>query len=143
MRYVGQSYEIETPLPVDAADPIAASIAEFHRRYRDLHGHGSLTEAIEFVNLRCVASCQPPAPLPGVVWAGTGLPPRGMRPVSFDSRQGYRDVAVYQRGDLGAGSRIEGPAIIEQGDTTTVIHPGQSCIGAASGSLVICWERRP
>ena len=123
------------------ADPIAASIAEFHRRYRDLHGHGSLTEAIEFVNLRCVASCQPPAPLPAVCG-----PERVFRRAACARSRSIRGRAIATSLSTSAAisvpaAGIEGPAIIEQGDTTTVIHPGQSCIGAASGSLVICWER--
>ncbi len=140
MRYIGQSYEIEVPLSLDSADLIAAVITEFHRRYRDLYGHGSLTEAVEFVNLRCVASSQPEPPRPPVPSAGTQPRPRTVRPVCFDPRDGFREVAIYDRADLGIGAEIAGPAIIEQADTTTVVYPGQSCHVADCGSMIVSWN---
>ncbi len=140
MRYIGQSYEIEVPLALDTPDPSAAVLAEFHRRYRDLHGHGSLTEMVEFVNLRCVASCQPAAPEPAVPVNGGEARPHAARPVCFDRRLGFREVPVYFRSDLGAGARLVGPAVIEQPDTTTIVHPGQTCRAGECGSLIINWN---
>lgn len=142
MRYVGQSYEIEVPFPLEAANPIAAAITEFHRRYHEVHGHGSLTEAVEFVNLRCVASCRPKAPVPAQQRGGSTRTARGARPVCLDPCQGYVDTPVYGRGDLGFDAEIIGPAIIEQADTTTVVYPGQRCVASESGSLVVRWEAR-
>ena len=53
MRYVGQSYDIAVPIASAAAqDPVAATVSAFRRRYRELYGHESLVEAVEFVNLR-------------------------------------------------------------------------------------------
>jgi N-methylhydantoinase A/oxoprolinase/acetone carboxylase beta subunit len=140
MRYVGQSYEIEVPLSLDAPDPITTLLAEFHRRYRDLHGHGNLTEAVEFVNLRSVAACQPDAPTTAApVFAGNSEP-HGARPVCFDPRQGFREVPVYSRDDLGAAAVIAGPAIIEQSDTTMIVYPGQTCRVPDCGSLIVRWN---
>jgi len=143
MRYIGQSYEIEVPFPVEAANPIAAAVTEFHRRYHELHGHSSVTEAVEFVNLRCIASCRPETPVPALQHGGSTAHPRRARPVCLDARQGYVDTPVYRRGDLGVGTEIIGPAIIEQADTTTIVYPGQRCVAARSGSLIIRWESRP
>lgn len=140
MRYIGQSYEIEVPLLLDAPDPIATVLAEFRRRYRDLHGHGSLTEAVEFVNLRCVAACQPDAPTRAAPLYAGNSEPQGVRPVCFDPRQGFREVPVYSRNDLSAAAVIAGPAIIEQSDTTTVVYPGQTCRVADCSSLIIRWN---
>jgi N-methylhydantoinase A len=38
----------------------------------------------------------------------------------------WHDTAVYERTDLLPGVRLEGPAIVEQADTTTVIEPGMA-----------------
>jgi N-methylhydantoinase A len=140
MRYVGQSYEIEVPLAAAAANPMGAVLDEFHRRYRDLHGHGSLGEAVEFVNLRCIAACQPEAPAAIALAPRAQVRPRTARLVCFDPREGYREVPVYDRGDFGAGASIVGPAVIEQSDTTTVVYPDQNCLAAEGGSLVIGWS---
>ena len=141
MRYIGQSYEIEVPLTPFSLSPIDAVIDAFQRRYSDLHGHASLTEAVEFVNVRAVASCQPKAPNPAASPAG-GIPrPHSVRPVLFHPRQPPRETPIYERGVLGADARLSGPAVIEQSDTTTIVYPGQSCVATRSGGLIIRWER--
>ena len=62
-----------------------------------------------------------------VAQAGS-VPDRG-DPVSADTvrmfTQGrWRDTPVYRRDELGAGSRIDGPAIIAEANATTVVEPG-------------------
>lgn len=44
---------------------------------------------------------------------------------------GWTDTPIYRRSDIGAGARIDGPAIVEQMDTTSVIEPG--CVAEADG----------
>ncbi|MES1193057.1 MAG: hypothetical protein ABUM26_01950 [Solirubrobacterales bacterium] len=52
---------------------------------------------------------------------GGAVTPTGRRPVRFEGE--FVDTPVYRRADLPAGTRIEGPAIIEQLDSTTVVPP--------------------
>jgi N-methylhydantoinase A len=59
----------------------------------------------------------------------------GSRSVWFDG--GWRDTSVWSRLDLPAGAAIEGPAILEQGDATTVIEPGLVGRIDAMGNLVV------
>ena len=47
------------------------------------------------------------------------------------------NTAFYQRGLLPVGQIIEGPAIILQTDTTTVVPPGSSIVADGSGNLII------
>ena len=47
------------------------------------------------------------------------------------------DTAFYRRELLPVGSRIEGPAIILQTDTTTVVPPGWTIVADGSGNLII------
>ncbi|MEC7675197.1 MAG: hypothetical protein VYB89_06665 [Pseudomonadota bacterium] len=44
---------------------------------------------------------------------------------------------LYQRGDLATGADFVGPAIIDQTDATTVVHPGDRVTVDAAGNLLI------
>ena len=58
-----------------------------------------------------------------------------MRPVWFDG--GWRDTPVYPREKLPLDAVIEGPAILEQLDATTVLEPGDRATSDADGNLII------
>lgn len=74
-------------------------------------------------------------PLP----AGAGDAPVEREPACFPAEGGTREfeVAFLQRIDLGAGSRVTGPAVIEQPDTTTVLPPGTQARVHEFGHLII------
>ena len=55
----------------------------------------------------------------------------------FDEAGDFVECAIFDRASLAAGARIVGPAIVEQMDSTTVIHPGQSAAVDPFGNLVI------
>ena len=59
----------------------------------------------------------------------------GSRSVWFEG--GWRDTSIWSRLDLPAGATIEGPAILEQSDATTVIEPGLVGLIDAIGNLVV------
>ena len=64
------------------------------------------------------------AQLPSYSTDGAGLPaPRERRPVLFDNVEKPVDTPVFDRMDLPAGTRFEGPAVIDQFDSTTVVPP--------------------
>jgi N-methylhydantoinase A/oxoprolinase/acetone carboxylase beta subunit len=58
--------------------------------------------------------------------AGATAAPTGERDVYFESHEGFLRTAIYDRGDLHPGMALQGPAIVEQLDSTTVIGPGWS-----------------
>src|SRR5262249_20423418 len=61
LRYVGQSYELEVPLPlVLDTTSVVQAVAAFHAVHQQVYGHSRPTHTVEFVNLRSVHS----APLP-------------------------------------------------------------------------------
>ena len=66
-------------------------------------------------------------------------PPAGRRPIHY-RKQRY-DAAVYHRRDLRAGQHLDGPAVVEQDDTTTLVPAGFRATVDAFGNLVI--EVRP
>ena len=144
MRYAGQSYELEVPLGrgVVEARSIAAAERAFRDRYREVYGHGSLEEEVEFVNLRVLLSGPPMTPPAAArVHADQAAPaaprPAAVRPAFFGHPHGWRDAALHDRAALAVGAAIEGPAIVTQADTTTVIYPGHRAAVDDAGNLVV------
>jgi N-methylhydantoinase A len=59
------------------------------------------------------------------------------RPVYFAETGGYGDCPIYDRYRLRAGNVVAGPAIVEEFDSTTVIHPGYAATVDRYGNLLI------
>jgi N-methylhydantoinase A len=144
MRYLGQSYELEVDLPdVLDAGGVEAAAQAFQDRYRRVHGHGSLEEAVEFVNLRVVVGV-PASPPPGAGSCGGDRAPADppARQAYFGRAHGWRETPILRRDSLMVDAEIIGPAIINQSDTTTVVYPGHKCGLDRSGNLVISLPER-
>lgn len=150
MRYVGQSYELALALDshgetmnheLDARD-IASLLEQFHRAHERAYGFSAPNEPTEFVNLRLTALGKIAKPgLRQMERAGDGETGRqaskDSRPVYFSERGGFVDCAIYDRYKLGAGSYIDGPAIIEEFDSTTLIQPAFCARVDRYGNLLI------
>jgi N-methylhydantoinase A len=145
LRYVGQSYELEVPLPeiLDATCG-AQAVAAFHAAHQQVYGHHRPTHAVEFVNLRSVHSAPLPRPQLTVPAPSGSLEAacKGRRPAYFDEYQAYRDTPIYQRDLLPLGAQFDGPAIVEQPDTTTVVYPGFTCRVDDAGNLLLTLHTR-
>ena len=63
--------------------------------------------------------------------------PRTTRKAYFPEAGGLIDTPIYDRDALGAGAVLQGPAIVQQLDTTTVVYPGSSATIDAHGNLII------
>ena len=74
----------------------------------------------------------PPRPM---LAEGTGARPRDHFPVHLDS--GVAQLPLYDRASLGAGDRIEGPAIVSQLDATTLVLPGWTGEVHPSGAILL------
>jgi N-methylhydantoinase A len=142
LRYTGQNYELEVPWDADTG----RLRDRFEARHRQLYGYAT-GDAIECVNLRVTAmlarettGTRAPADLRAGGVGGPSRPPTPLTPAFFP---GTGEVAVprYDRASLGEGVVVDGPAIVEDEWSTTVVHPGQRCTGTVSGDLVI--EVRP
>jgi N-methylhydantoinase A len=129
MRYIGQSYELMIPVEAERADPLALAQA-FHAAHRQKFGHADEQAALEIVNLRVLAIGErPPFELPELP-AGTPEPPAdarsGERRVYFETDARWHHCPIWRREALLAGNRIEGPAVIEEVSSTTLLRPGDS-----------------
>jgi N-methylhydantoinase A len=136
MRYAGQNYEREVPLP---PGPFTAAVADqmvanFGRAHDDFYGFSLEDEPVEFVNLRVSAiglsDLQTTVQLPPAL----EVEPAAWRPVSFRGR-GSLETPVYRRELLGRGFTLDGPAIIEEPDATTVVHPCDALAIRSDGLL--------
>jgi N-methylhydantoinase A len=136
MRYAGQNYEREVPLPPVPFTAVVAeqTVAHFGRAHDDFYGFSLKDEPVEFVNLR-VSAIGPTNLRTAVQLPATPeVDPVAWRPVSFRGR-GYLETPVYRRESLGAGFTLAGPAIIEEPDATTVVHPDDTLIVRPDGLL--------
>ena len=139
MRYVGQEHAVtvDVPLPAfenrDVAAIKAASDAVHTLRY----GYCSATEPAEIVSLRTSVTGHMPKPAASTAAAGRSDVQPARRPVYFSAAIGWRDTPVHARDSLAAGTRIDGPALIEEYASTTVMLPGDRLTVDTFGNLVI------
>ena len=140
MRYAGQSHELEVALPNLAGPDFVATLRlRFEHLHRQFYGRTSPGRAIEITSLSAVHAAAPlPAPVfepPSVGSLARAL--SGGRPVYDDRQRRFVDTPVYDRLALPAGTRLPGPAIIEQLDTTTILPVGAVAEMAPSGALIV------
>jgi len=141
MRYAGQGYEIRTDLPGGEIDEmfVASAIEMFHVGYERLYRYRDAEAAIEAVDWYLVASLPAADDAGRTTYVGTaeaGRPP-ARRQVYFPESGGYTEVQVLDRTGLRIGEAIEGPALIEETDSTTVVLPGDRATISPRGHLVI------
>jgi N-methylhydantoinase A len=145
MRYAGQSMEVRVVAPAGAVDGayLAALIEAFHAAHRKTFGYSYVgQQKVELVNF-CVSGLgliERPS-IPQLATSVGTPPPRTSRPVYFDGA--FRDTSVYQRETLPPGLRLEGPLVIEEFGSTTVVFPGQSVEVNPHGILIIRPVRKP
>ena len=140
MRYSGQVHEVNVAIPGGTLTLAHrdALVSAFHERHERLWGHSAPGEATEFVNFRLIALGRMRAPRLERLGARRLEDSRvGERPVYFSQGEGYLPAAVYARGRLGAGNRIEGPAVVEEYSSITLIPPGFRAEVDDLGNLVI------
>ena len=156
MRYAGQSSEVPVTLPreeIDAGpsgEQAAATLADAVRRFHDEHerayGHGYPEQPVELVNFTVTAIgriARPRLPKIGANGKGGSDARRGTRPVFFSDAGGFVETAIYERARLGAGHVVAGPAVIEEVDSTTLLHAGYGAAVDEFGNLLISPGRAP
>ena len=134
--YIGQSYHLEVPLAPAAPAPLAALYLDFRAAHDRVYGHSTDAPA-SLVNLRAIHRCAPAEPPPTRYTAAGVSGKKRQRPILTSESGGFISADVYERSALAPGMRFAGPAIVEQGDTTTLIEPGWEAAVALNGTLIL------
>ena len=128
MRYLKQGYEVRVPVPDGILDDSRRDELQrnFEEAYKAIYGHTMSGTPIELVSWRVVAhGPNPTLVLPKAKSAGSG----GVEAALKSHREAYLpevkkrvDVPVYDRYALSAGEVLEGPAIVEERESTVVVN---------------------
>jgi N-methylhydantoinase A len=138
LRYEQQGFEVSVPVAaVTPGTSLDAILADFHTVHERLYGV-RFAVPVELVALRVVATgLTPPVESAFAAAAETSLEAALIetRPGWFDGA--WHDTPHYDRDRLSLGMRIEGPAIIRQYDSTTVLLPHHHAMLDSHGNLLI------
>ena len=128
IRYRGQTFDLFVPAPAGRLrrEDLQAMEATFVERYRTRYHRTNPEHPIEVVSWRVVVSGPRPDHRPQTVPAARdGVQAlKGRRQVYVPESGGFEDCPVYDRYALGAGASIEGPAVVEESESTVVIGTG-------------------
>jgi N-methylhydantoinase A len=140
VRYAGQSMEVRVAAPGGAIDRtfLAGLIEAFHAAHSRNFGYNYAgQQKVELVNF-CVSGfgvIERPQ-IPKLEHRAAATPARkAVRPVFFDGA--FHDTPVYDRAVLPPDYRLDGPAIVEEFGSTTVVFPGQYVDVDAHGILIV------
>jgi len=139
LRYQHQGFELSLPWSGRQVTEAAAqaTVAAFHKLHECLYTFAQEDTPVEIVTLRVDAAGVFPAP------AMRELPPAGPLEATRIGTQavlleaGPAEAAIYARERLGAGARIEGPAILTELDATTLLLAGQAGEVDRFGNLIV------
>ena len=146
VRYAGQSMEVRVAAPGGAVDAsfLATLIDAFNAAHKRTFGYNYAgQQKIEVVNF-CVSGfglIERPE-LPKLATPDGATPARkSVRAVYFDGA--FRDTPVYDRASLLPGLRLDGPAVVEEFGSTTVVFPNQYLAVDPHGVLIVRSSRPP
>ena len=133
MRYVGQNYELQ----VDTDGEVKNLATKFFAAHERNYGYHNPDDPVEIVNIRITAigSLQGPSEKTpaGSIEEGES---EQIRAVWFDG-DAPKNTPVYNRAKLAVGQKLEGPAVIEQLDATTILGPRDRCQVDGAGNIVV------
>ena len=137
LRYVGQNWELNVSLPggeLTAAD-VQAAAQQFHDEHKRVYGYALEGEELEILTFLLTAvGTRHEVDLP-TISDGPSPHPVGTRAVYFAGSESAVETPLYWRGDLTSGTVIDGPALVGQLDTTTLLPPGSTATVDTYGNL--------
>ena len=142
MRYAGQGFEISVAHPAGQYGP--GQLEEFRRAfekdYQDIYQRLCPEIPIEGVNWRLVATGPRPQIGAGTWWsrgASLGEALKGRRRIYLPGPGRYEEAPVYDRYRLPVGVKFDGPAVVEERESTLVMNgPGTAWVDPL-GSLMV------
>ena len=138
VRYVLQSHEIEIPVPGESlgASAVDDFVASFHREHQDRFGFSTPGHTLEITRVTVTALGEVPRPELSSPSGELGPEPARHRDVWFGP-EGPLATPIYFRQQLGEGATIDGPAIVEEPDSTTLVGLGQQLRVVSRGVLQV------
>jgi N-methylhydantoinase A len=138
LRYLGQNYELEVPLDFEAfTEETSRRVWDaFHALHKARFGFNIPGEAIEVITVKCTAVSITEKPTFLSLERGGGKPaPSGARSVAFEG--GRLETPIHRRDDLKWGDAVDGPVLIEEAASVTVVRPGHRVEVAEHGHLIL------
>jgi N-methylhydantoinase A len=143
LRYRGQEHAIpiDVAVPDDLLGAAGATAERFNEQHDRRYGHSAPDQTIEIVNLRLVVTVprgnDAVSDLLSTPWEPTETAPEQRRAVVFDDPAAPLEARVLWRPALEVGQEITGPAVIEEANTTILLHPGDRAVVHPWGHLII------
>jgi N-methylhydantoinase A len=128
LRYRGQSFELNLPLEPGLE-------RAFHQAHQQRYGWSDATALIEWVQLR-LSALEITPPLAWEEESGESDEPIARVHTWFNAK-GFQEVLLYDRGKLGPGAQLAGPAIMSMREATVVINPGWGGTIDSQGTLIL------
>jgi N-methylhydantoinase A len=144
LRYQGQEHTLSVAVssPFSEADKITAAHA-FDKLHFATYGHNAPEEPKVMVSLKAIGIGRVKKPTLKTIPTGNKTPPdrarTGHRPV-YRGNNVYEEFIVWRRERLLAGNVIQGPALVEETTSTSVIESDQSCKVDPYGNLIITYK---
>jgi N-methylhydantoinase A len=140
VRYIGQGHELQLVLPGGSlrAEDARHLRVRFEELYGSIYGVTMPDQDVEFVTWSVTVAAPSETPLPAkLVPRHAAPPPRSRRDVYEPALGRMVAFAVYRRQDLVPGGELAGPALIEEGQTTTVVPASFTLVVDGAGYLVM------
>jgi N-methylhydantoinase A len=144
MRYVGQGHEVGVKLPEGTLGPddVGGISAGYREEYRRLYGREGPDVPLEAITWRLEVS----APRPEILQEERGRDPRaldearkGKREIYLPEKDGFAAVPVYDRYRLDPGVAFDGPAVVEERESTVIVGPDSRAEVDGSRNLIVRW----
>jgi len=140
IRYAGQAFQLSLNVTGEElkSSGLAVLTDEFDRQHEQLFtfAHG---KDHEIVMIRAVVKAKSSltADLKEVSESATDLKDAVIHETKFYYEQDWHDASIYEREKLGVGTVVDGPAIIQEMDATTLVLPGHNATVDSVGNLLI------
>jgi N-methylhydantoinase A len=141
---MGQGFEINVQVQeMDLSDSgVEVLKSRFHEEYKRNYGYAEEGAEIEIVTLKLIATClRPQFKLQALRGRSKREDPKkGTREIYLHETKGFRSCPIYDREKLYPGFTIQGPAIVEETTSSTVVLPGDLVEVDEFGNLLVTLE---
>ena len=138
VRYAGQNYEHDIQIGSGAitSRKLEKVFEDFHQLHQRFYGYAISREVIELIRFNVKLVGVSKAPRLKDVAKGRLPSPAQKRPVYFKDK-GYIECPIYSRTSLPSGIKLNGPAVVEEQDSTILLHPGNALTVNRKGVITV------